>query len=322
RSRQRGRPRGARARRPRRAPRPRHAARAPEPPQTGPPTRTPPGRATSPDPAAQTHWVPFAATITANQPRKPAPHKPPGPTRGSFTATGKATGTQNETEHSHWVPLAAAITAPAPHTGASGPDLRDPRGGVTRSARAAKRARLPLPVARDERAGVEVAVRVRGAQQAHHEVHPRRREVLLHPRGVVGAHPVVVRERAAGVDERLLDRGLHHVVLAQALLVVGFLPVNICGAEGEGEVQARPGVVGVREVAHDEALHAHLVEGGVRGLHRGEVHLAEPVPRGGGLRHVAHRAPVEEEVPDVGGVELLLVVQRPRSLAEPDPTVL
>src|SRR5690625_4520887 len=221
--------------------------------------------------------------------RKPAPHKPPGPTRGSFTATGKATGTQNETEHSHWVPLAAATT------GLGGPDLPDPRGGVTRSARAAKCARLPLPVARDERAGVEVAVWVRGAQQAHHEVHPRRREVLLHPRGVVGAHPVVVRERAAGVDERLLDRGLHHVVLAQALLVVGFLPVNICGAEGEGEVQARPGVVGVREVAHDEALHAHLVEGGVRGLHRGEVHLAEPVPRGGGLRHVAHRAPVDRK---------------------------
>src|SRR5699024_9220292 len=53
--------------------------------------------------------------------RKPAPHKPPGPTRGSFTATGKATGTQNETEHSHWVPLAAATT------GLGGPDLPDPQ---------------------------------------------------------------------------------------------------------------------------------------------------------------------------------------------------
>src|SRR5699024_2511478 len=133
------------------------------------------------------HWVPLAAATTAPTPQDgpgrhahaprrvagtrrapaagrarrpppatrgtPDPHKPPAPTRGSFTATGKATGTQNETEHSHWVRLAAAITAPTPHTGASGPDLPDPRGGVIRSARAAKCARLPLPVARDERAG-------------------------------------------------------------------------------------------------------------------------------------------------------------------------
>src|SRR5699024_7810534 len=228
----------------------RHHHRKPAPHKPPGPTRgsfTATGKATATQNETEhSHWVPLAAATTALAPPhlpdphhelvrnlpgpcrstslgpvcrhhhcNPAPHKPLGPTRGSFTATGKATGTQNEPEHSHWVRLAAAITAPTPHTGASGPDLPDPRGGVIRSARAAKCARLPLPVARDERAGVEVAVWVRGAQQAHHEVHPRRREVLLHPRGVVGAHPVVVRERAAGVDERLLDRGLHHVVRSE-----------------------------------------------------------------------------------------------------------
>ena len=59
--------------------------------------------------------------------------------------------------------------------------------------------------------------------------------------------------------------------------------------EGEGEVQAGAGVVGVRQVAHDPALDADLVE---RPVGRGDgvvVELHQPRPRGGGLRHVAGR---------------------------------
>src|SRR5699024_11834313 len=106
--------------------------------------------------------------------RKPAPHKPPGPTRGSFTATGKATGTQNETEHSHWVPLAAATT------GLGGPDLPDPRGGATRSARAAKRAQLILADDRGARAPGAVAARVRGPLQPHQQRPPPSTAAVRH----------------------------------------------------------------------------------------------------------------------------------------------
>ena len=70
-------------------------------------------------------------------------------------------------------------------------------------------------------------------------------DVLRQPGGVLGADGVVVGQGAAVVDEALLDGRLHHVVLGQRV-VVG-------EPEGEGEVQAGAGVVGVRQVAHDPA---------------------------------------------------------------------
>ena len=76
------------------------------------------GRATSLGPVRRHHH------------RKPDPHKSRGPTRGSFAATNKATGTHSGAEHSHWVRLAAATTALTPQTCASGPGLRHPRGGA------------------------------------------------------------------------------------------------------------------------------------------------------------------------------------------------
>src|SRR5690606_28564592 len=130
----------------------------------------------------------------------------------------------------------------------------------------------PLPVLGDEGAGVEVALRVDRAQQPDHRVDARDRDVLLQPRGVVGADAVVVGQRAAAVDERLLDGALDDVVLLEEVAVG-------VGREAEREVQARTRVIAVRQVAHDVPLDADLLEGRVGRLDRAMVDLAQPLPR-------------------------------------------
>ena len=64
-----------------------------------------------------------------------------------------------------------------------------------------------------------------------------RRDVLLEPGGVLGSNRVVVRQCAAGVDERLLDGVLDSLVLAKW--------VDAVVLETEGEVEAGAGVIGV-----------------------------------------------------------------------------
>ena len=127
-------------------------------------------------------------------------------------------------------------------------------------------------------------------------------DVLLEPAGVLGADRVMVGQGRAGVDERLLDRRLDDVVLVQRL-------AKARGLDREREVQARAGVVAVREVAHDVAGDAEPREGAVRRGHHLVVDLGQQAPRRGRLRDVGERAAVEQVVADVRRVELLLVVQ-------------
>src|SRR5947209_19303470 len=74
----------------------------------------------------------------------------------------------------------------------------------------------------------------------------RTRDVLLEPLCVLGADSMMMREGRAVVDERLLDGCLHHVVLGERVAARRW-------AQGEGEIQARPGVIAVREVPHEVA---------------------------------------------------------------------
>ena len=70
---------------------------------------------------------------------------------------------------------------------------------------------------RDDLPRVEVLARVDAVEERAEHRHSRRRDVLFEPRRVLGADRVVVRERGARVDERLLDRRLDHVVLLERL---------------------------------------------------------------------------------------------------------
>jgi hypothetical protein len=74
-------------------------------------------------------------------------------------------------------------------------------------------------------------------------------------------------------------------------------------------------------VTHEIAADAQAVEGAVGGADHLVVDLGKAAPGRRGLAHVAQRAAVEQEVPDVRGVELLLVIEGARSRADPDPAV-
>jgi hypothetical protein len=91
---------------------------------------------------------------------------------------------------------------------------------------------------RDDLAWVEIPARVHCGEEAVDHVHTRSRDVLLKPRGMLGANRVVVRQCAGRVDERLLDGVLDSLVLAKR--------VDAVVLETEGEVQAGAGVIGVR----------------------------------------------------------------------------
>ena len=74
-------------------------------------------------------------------------------------------------------------------------------------------------------------------------------------------------------------------------------------------------------MAHDVAAHAELDEGAAGGRHHGVVQARQRAPRRRGLRHVGERAAVEQEVADVRGVELLLVVQVAGPASDAQPAV-
>ena len=166
----------------------------------------------------------------------------------------------------------------------------------------------------DDLPGVQVLPGVGPVEQRLEHRHARSGDVLLEPLSVLGADRVVMRERRAVVDERLLNRGLDHLVL-------GLHRCRGRRLEREREVQARPGVVAVRQVAHEVALDAYPGEGAVRGRGHRFVERLQIAPRGRGLGHVPGGSPVEQEVPDVRDVELLLVVKRPRPRADAQPAV-
>ena len=90
----------------------------------------------------------------------------------------------------------------------------------------------------DDLAGIEVAIGIHGAEEPFDHVHTWRGDVLLQPRGMLGAHRMVMRECATRVDEGLLDCILERLILTKR--------VDAVVLEGEGEVQAGAGVVGVR----------------------------------------------------------------------------
>src|SRR5450759_708964 len=110
--------------------------------------------------------------------------------------------------------------------------------------RVAGDARNPLV---DDLAGVEPSVRVDALEELALDEHTGGRDVLVEPGAVLLADAVVMGDRAAVVHERLLDRALHEVVRLHVVLA-GVV-------DREREVLARAGVVAVRQVAHDEALH-------------------------------------------------------------------
>src|SRR5690625_805221 len=116
--------------------------------------------------------LPLAAATTA-----PPPHSHPPPPPGSHLPPPSPQTRPAHTTRTHTGPVCRnrygnrhpqrirAQPRRPPHRSGHGheapcPGLRDPHDGAIPQARAAKRARLPLPVAWDERAGVEVAVRV------------------------------------------------------------------------------------------------------------------------------------------------------------------
>ena len=79
------------------------------------------------------------------------------------------------------------------------------------------------------------------------------RQVLAQPWGVLHAHGVMVRQGATEIDEALLDDAPHYVVLFERTGLIG-------RPEGKREIEARPGMIRVREMAHDVSLHADLLE--------------------------------------------------------------
>ena len=80
-------------------------------------------------------------------------------------------------------------------------------------------------------------------------------------------------------------------------------------------------MVAVRQVTHQVALDADLRERAVRRRGHRVVERHQPAPGGSGLGHVAGGTPVEQEVADVGDVELLLVIQHARPRADAQPAV-
>ena len=190
-------------------------------------------------------------------------------------------------------PVGPRATARGPD-GQAGCDARPPPSPSAATGRAAGPTILP---------GFRFAPGSIAVEQRAEHRDARRRDVLLEPAGVLGADGVVVRQRRAGVHERLLDRRLDTVVLVDPG------PRRRGRAEGEREVQAGARVVAVRQVAHDVAADAEVRERAARGRHHVVVEDRQRRPRRGGLRHVGERAAVEQVVADVGRVELLLVVE-------------
>ncbi len=84
----------------------------------------------------------------------------------------------------------------------------------------------------EDLAGVEAVVGVGAVEQGTEHLGAGGGDVLLQPLGVLGPDGVMVRERGAVVDERLLDGRLDDVVLDEHVLARA-------GAEGKREVQAR-----------------------------------------------------------------------------------
>jgi hypothetical protein len=78
--------------------------------------------------------------------------------------------------------------------------------------------------------GVEIPTGVHGGEQSVDRVDAWRRDVLLQPGRVLGADSVMVRQRTARVDERLLDDVLDSLILSNR--------VDAVMLEAEGEVQA------------------------------------------------------------------------------------
>ena len=97
----------------------------------------------------------------------------------------------------------------------------------------------------DDLARVQVAAGVDALEELALDEHASRRDVLVHPGAVLLADTVVVRDGAVEVQERLLDDPLRSVV--GRLRVVGVV------GDGEGEVLAGARMVGVAEVAEDDA---------------------------------------------------------------------
>ncbi len=116
------------------------------------------------------------------------------------------------------------------------------------------------------------------------------------------------------VDEGLLDGALGDVVG-----LLGRLGVVV---HDEREVLAGTRVVGVRDVAEDLASLADPLQGTVESGAGLVVDLDGVGPRRGGLGDVADQATVEHVVTDVGGVVLLLVVQRTRSGTDTEAAML
>ena len=74
-------------------------------------------------------------------------------------------------------------------------------------------------------------------------------------------------------------------------------------------------------MAHDVAGHAERAERALARRRRRCRRARQRAPRRGRLGHVRERAAVEQEVADVGGVELLLVVQLAGSAADAEAAV-
>ena len=165
----------------------------------------------------------------------------------------------------------------------------------------------------DDLAGVQVAARVDAFEQRPLDENARRGDVLIHPGRVFLTDPVVVRDRAAAIHERLLDGSFDGVVgVHGAVGIVGY---------GEGEVLAGARVVGVRQVTEHRSPDPPLLDGLQGGGDGSGVDLDGVAPRRGGLGDVADHAVVQHEIADVGGVVLLLVVEGARPLADPQPAV-
>ena len=89
-------------------------------------------------------------------------------------------------------------------------------------------------------------------QRADHR-YADRRDILTQPGGMFHSDGMMMRQRATETDEALLDRTFDRIVLLKS-------PLRGRWEEREGEVQAGPGMVGMREVTHDVSLHADLLE--------------------------------------------------------------
>ena len=105
----------------------------------------------------------------------------------------------------------------------------------------------------DDLAGVQVATRVHALEQRPLDEHARRGDVLIHPGGVFLTDPVVVRDRAVAVHERLLDGPFDGIV--------GFHGVVGVVGDGEGEVLAGTRVVGVRQVTEHRSPDPPCLDG-------------------------------------------------------------